>query len=151
MNQILYDYFLRSICENIVHSRASDAETVYYINIPNEQVSLCVQCIFLGPRATEENGKIYAQYNLLINDTEYDSLVFPIGEKPKHKKARAILRIVTACSNKIILQEFNAQKNRIFKNPAQCTRTQLNRTNNTTKRHTINRRRTRTHQYTTKF
>jgi hypothetical protein len=36
--------------------------------------------------------------------------VFPIGEKPKHSKARAILRIVTACSNKIILQEFNAQK-----------------------------------------
>ena len=115
MNQILYDYFLRSICENIVHSRASDAETVYYINIPNEQVSLCVQCIFLGPRATEENGKIYAQYNLLINDTEYDSLAFPIGEKPKHKKARAILRIVTACSNKIILQEFNAQKTGFLK------------------------------------
>ena len=115
MNQILYDYFLRSICENIVHSHALDAETVYYINIPNEQVSLYVQCIFLGPRAAEENGKIYAQYNLLINDREFDSLVFPIGEKPKHKKARAILRIVTACSNKIILQEFDAKKTGFLK------------------------------------
>lgn len=115
MNQILYDYFLKSICENIVHSHTSDTETMYYINIPDEQVSLHVQCIFLGPRATEENGKIYAQYNLLINTTEYDSVVFPIGEKPKHRKARAILRIVTACSNKIILQEFNAQKTGFLK------------------------------------
>ena len=58
-----------------------------------------------------ENGIIFCSYTIDINEQPIISIIAPATIKTKIPEVIAIKKLLSMCSNKIILQELQAQRN----------------------------------------
>ena len=121
MSENIFEYIECLIQNRHISSDLYDGVAVYFIQDiaeDGEPISITI----LSEFSHMEKGVIFCRYAIDINEQQIINITEPINAKPKTPEAKTMKALLSMCSNKIILQELQAQRNgflRALGNPNQ--------------------------------
>ncbi|MBO5705204.1 MAG: hypothetical protein J6R99_04260 [Alphaproteobacteria bacterium] len=110
MNKNIFEYIEHLIQHRHILSDLCNGVAIYFIEDITEDGEP-VNISIMSAYSHIENGIIFCSYTIDINEQPIISIIAPATIKTKIPEVIAIKKLLSMCSNKIILQELQAQRN----------------------------------------